>query len=125
MLAMQQTAVSELSLSPSRHLSRRNLIRSQAAQSSEQQGTIRLKGITDLEIKSGLSILKSSVDGYPSGAIALAFKGADDEGVAVGLLDGVFAPLGIKVNTNYDPNDKPCKEGWAGPYCSFVAVKAK
>jgi 3-phytase len=75
----------------------------------KQQGSIGLKGIPKLEIKSGLSILQSSVDGYPSGAIALAFEGEDDEGVAVASLDGVLAPLGIQVNTNYDPNNKPCK----------------
>ncbi|KAF1943970.1 thermostable phytase [Clathrospora elynae] len=147
----------------------------------KQRGSIALSGISKLSIKGGLSFLQSSVNGYPSGAVAFAFKGADDEGAAVGSLEGALASLDIKANTKYSPENKPCKhcesvisdkcsnngftsrkncscfagftgldcakttcendcsghgkcdgpnvckckDGWTGPDCSFVAVKAK
>jgi 3-phytase len=72
------------------------------------KGSFRLSGISDLKIKGGLSILQSSVAGYPSGALALAFEGEDNEGVAIGSLEGVLAALDIKANTKYSPGTKPC-----------------
>jgi 3-phytase len=62
------------------------------------KGTLGLGGISEFEIKGGLSILQSSADGYPSGAVALAFEGEDNEGVAVGSLEGALAASGIKPN---------------------------
>jgi 3-phytase len=74
----------------------------------KQKGTINLSGISELSIEGGLSILQSSADGYPSGAIAFVFEGEDDTGVAVGSLAGVIGPLGITANTGYSPKTKPC-----------------
>jgi 3-phytase len=73
------------------------------------KGSIGLSGISEFEIKGGLSILQSSVAGYPSGAIALAFEGEDNEGLAVGSLEGTLASLGIKPDTKYSPENVPCK----------------
>ncbi|EUC44820.1 hypothetical protein COCMIDRAFT_97291 [Bipolaris oryzae ATCC 44560] len=144
-------------------------------------GSIALSGISKLSIEGGLSILQSAVAGYPSGAIAFAFEGEEDTGVAVGSLSGALASLGIQPNTKYSPASKlcrdcesaisedcsyngfrndavcscfpgftgldcsetvcqndcsgqgdcvgpnvcSCKDSWAGPDCSFLAVKAK
>jgi 3-phytase len=74
----------------------------------KQKGTIHLSGVPNLEIKSGLSILQSSIDGYPSGAIALAFKSEDDTGAVVGSLAGALTSLGIEANTAYTPKIKLC-----------------
>lgn len=74
----------------------------------QQKGTISLKGISKLSIEGGLSILQSSVNGYSFGAVAFAFEGEDDTGVAVGSLAGALTPLGIQANTGYSPKDKPC-----------------
>jgi 3-phytase len=73
------------------------------------KGTLGLGGISEFEIKGGLSILQSSADGYPSGAVVLAFEGEDTEGVAVGSLEGALAASGIKPNTKYSPEKSPCK----------------
>lgn len=73
-------------------------------------GTMDLRGISDLSIEGGLSILQSSTLGYPSGAIAFAFEGEDDTGVAVGSLDGPLAALGIPANTGYSPKNKSCQK---------------
>ncbi|KAF4552495.1 Hypothetical protein D9617_10g074770 [Elsinoe fawcettii] len=73
-----------------------------------QKGTIDLVGIEDLSIQGGLSILQASTTTFPSGAVALAYEGADDTGVAVGSLQDVLSPLGIQENTKYSPKNKPC-----------------
>jgi 3-phytase len=77
---------------------------------TKQKGSIALGGISELSIKGSLAILQSSVAGYPSGAIAFAFEGEDDTGVAVGSLDGALAALSIKPNTQYSPANKACKK---------------
>lgn len=74
----------------------------------QQRGTIGLGGISKLSIEGGLSVLQSSVSGYPAGAIAFAFEGEDDTGVAVGSLSNALAALGISANTRYDPRSKAC-----------------
>jgi 3-phytase len=74
----------------------------------KKKGTINLSGVAELEIKGGVSILQSAVDGFPSGAIAFAFEGKDSTGAIIGSLAGVFAPLGITANTLYSPKTKPC-----------------
>ncbi|KAF1994122.1 thermostable phytase [Amniculicola lignicola CBS 123094] len=74
------------------------------------KGSIALNGVADLSIEGGLSILQSSATGYSSGALALAFEGEDGSGAAIGSLDGVLAPLGIKPNTKFSPRDSPCKQ---------------
>lgn len=68
-----------------------------------------MTGIPDLSIESGLSIYQGSLPGLPTGAIAFAFEGEEDTGVAVGSLDGVLALLEVKVNTKFDPSI-PCKK---------------
>jgi 3-phytase len=75
----------------------------------EQKGTIALSGISGLSIEGGLSIIQSTVTAHPSGAIAFTFEGEDDTGVAFGSLASVFAPLGIDVNTEYSPGERPCR----------------
>ncbi|CAN9272706.1 unnamed protein product [Alternaria alternata] len=77
---------------------------------TKQKGSIALGGISELSIKGSLAILQSSVAGYPSGAIAFAFEGEDNTGVAVGSLDGALAALSIKPNTQYSPANKACKK---------------
>lgn len=74
----------------------------------KQKGTIELTGIADLSIEGGLSIIQSSIDGYPSGAFAFAFENDDDAGVAVGSLASALEPLDIKANTQYSPERKTC-----------------
>jgi 3-phytase len=74
----------------------------------QQKGTVNLRGISELSIKGGLSILQSSTDGYPSGAIAFAFENDDGEGIAAGSLATVLSPLGIKTNTAYSPKSRTC-----------------
>lgn len=76
----------------------------------KQKGSISLGGISKLEIKGGLSVLQSSVSGYPSGAFAFAFEADDDTGVAVGPLGGALAQLGIETNTKYSPATKICEK---------------
>lgn len=72
------------------------------------KGTISLEGISDLSIKGDVSVLQSASASYQSGALAFAFKGEDDTGVAVGPLEGILTSLGIQANTNFDPRTKPC-----------------
>jgi len=74
-----------------------------------QKYDIALTGIPDLSIEGGLSILQSSTDGYPAGAIAFAFEGEEDSGIAIGSLEGVLTSLGIEENTAYNPRDRPCE----------------
>lgn len=74
----------------------------------KQKGTINLSGISDLSIEGGIAVLQSFVPGYSSGAVAFAFEGEDDTGVAVGSLDNALAALGIPANTNYNPKNKAC-----------------
>jgi len=74
----------------------------------QKKGTINLSGISELSIEGGLSVLQSSVSGYPAGAVALAFEGEDDTGVAVGSLSGALTALGIQANTAYSPKNKAC-----------------
>jgi 3-phytase len=74
------------------------------------KGSIALTGIADLSIEGGLSVYQGSTSGYSSGAIAIAFEGEDDTGVASGSLESVFSPLGIKANTKFNPKDSPCKK---------------
>jgi 3-phytase len=78
--------------------------------SMKQKGTISLSGISDLSIEGGLSILQSSSARYPLGALAFAFEGGDDTGVAAGSLVNVLAPLGIQANTAYSPKTTSCKK---------------
>lgn len=73
------------------------------------KGSISLSGISGLSIEGGLSIVQSALDGYSSGAIAFAFEGEEDTGVAIGSLDGALASLGIEVNKDYNPRKKPCE----------------
>lgn len=98
-------------------------------QKFQQKGSIALSGIFELSIEGGLSILQSSTDAYPSGAIAFAFEGEDDTGIAIGSLKGALKPLGIKENTKFNPKDKPCKdcENTISEKCSkngFIAGKS-
>ncbi|RMZ68263.1 phytase [Pyrenophora seminiperda CCB06] len=75
----------------------------------KQKGSMALSGIPKLSVKGGLSVLQSSVQGYPSGVFAFGFEGEDDDGIAVGSLDGALTPLGIDTNTKYRPDSKPCE----------------
>jgi 3-phytase len=76
----------------------------------KQKGTVSLSGVAELSIKGGLSILQSSAKGYQSGAFAFAFEGSDDTGVVAGSLADILTPLGISVNTEYNPRTKPCTQ---------------
>jgi len=72
-------------------------------------GSISLRGISEFSIEGGLSVLQSSVAGYQFGALALAFEGEDDTGIAIGSLGGALIALGIEPNTKYSPSTKPCE----------------
>ncbi|KAH7071106.1 hypothetical protein BKA63DRAFT_419522 [Paraphoma chrysanthemicola] len=74
----------------------------------QQKGSISLNGISDLSIEGGLSILQAAAPGYPLGAVAFAFEGGDDTGVAAGSLSGALAAIGVSANTAYDPSKKSC-----------------
>ena len=74
----------------------------------KQKGTIHLGGIPDLSIEGGMAVLQSSVNGYPSGAVAFAFEGEDGTGVAVGSLNAALAALGIPADIEYNPKNKAC-----------------
>ena len=71
-------------------------------------GSISLKGISDLSIGGDVSVLQSASANYPSGAIAFAFEGEDDTGIAIGSLNDALSLLGIQANIDYDPHTKPC-----------------
>ncbi|KAF2113610.1 hypothetical protein BDV96DRAFT_601098 [Lophiotrema nucula] len=60
----------------------------------------------DLKQK-GTIALSDQHSRFPSGAIALAFEGANSSGVATGSLEDVLSPLGIESNLKYSP------EGWS------------
>ncbi|KAL1601870.1 hypothetical protein SLS59_005035 [Nothophoma quercina] len=72
------------------------------------KGAISLEGISDLSIGGDISVLQSATAAYPSGAIAFAFEGEDDTGIATGSLDNALKLLGIQTNTNFDPRTNTC-----------------
>lgn len=72
------------------------------------KGSVILEGISDLSIGGDVSVLQSTSANYPSGAIAFAFEGEDDAGIAIGSLEGTLSSLGVQANTKYDPRSKPC-----------------
>ncbi|KAF1847876.1 thermostable phytase [Cucurbitaria berberidis CBS 394.84] len=78
-------------------------------QNLKSKGSIVLSGVPELEVKGGLSMLQNPVEGYPSGVISVAFEGKDQNGVAIGSLEGVLKSLDVKANTKYNPKDKLCK----------------
>ena len=71
-------------------------------------GSIDFEGISDLSVGGDISVLQSASAIYPSGAIAFAFEGEDDTGIAIGSLDNALDLLGIQTNTGYDPHTKLC-----------------
>jgi 3-phytase len=75
---------------------------------NSQKGTVSLSGISEWSIQGGLSILQSSITGYPSGAFAFAFEGSEDTGIVVGSLADILGPLGISKNTEFSLKTKPC-----------------
>lgn len=75
----------------------------------QQKATINLSGISSISIEGGITFLQSQAPGYRLGALAFAFEGSDDTGVAVGSLDGVLQSIGIKPNTDFNPKEKSCK----------------
>lgn len=76
--------------------------------SFQQIGSITLEGIADLSIGGDISVLQSSSRDFQNGAIAFAFEGEDDTGVAIGTLGNALSALGIQANIAYDPHTKPC-----------------
>ncbi|KAF1363697.1 thermostable phytase [Lizonia empirigonia] len=77
--------------------------------SFSSKGSINLEGISDLSIGGDVSVLQSASTNYPSGAIAFAFEGKDDTGIAMGSLGDSLKSLGIQdTNTIFDPHTKPC-----------------
>lgn len=76
--------------------------------SFSSKGSISLEGISDLSIGGDVSVLQSTSTNYPSGAIAFAFEGEDDTGIALGSLGDSLKSLGIQTNTIFDPHTKPC-----------------
>jgi len=86
--------------------------------SFQQKGSASLEGVSDLSIGGDVSILQSTSATYPSGAIAFAFEGEDDTGIAIGSLTNVLSSIGIQANTGYDPHTKPCG------YCASVISDA-
>ncbi|KAH8732072.1 hypothetical protein GQ44DRAFT_755410 [Phaeosphaeriaceae sp. PMI808] len=93
----------------------------------QQTGTLDLTGISGLSIEGGLSVIQSSFGGYPSGAIAFAFEGGDETGVAFGSLDQALGPLGIKRNTGYNPKNTVCSrcETAISKTCSYNGFAAQ
>ncbi|KAF3036006.1 hypothetical protein E8E11_004406 [Didymella keratinophila] len=76
--------------------------------SFEQTGSITLEGIADLSIGGDISVLQSSSEEFPTGAIAFAFEGEENMGVAIGPVGNALGALGIQANTAYDPHTKSC-----------------
>ncbi|KAF3034514.1 hypothetical protein E8E12_005713 [Didymella heteroderae] len=74
----------------------------------KQMGSVRLEGIADLSIGGDVSVLQSNSENYPTGAIAFAFEGEDDTGIAVGALSDALSALGIQSNIAYNPHTKSC-----------------
>lgn len=74
----------------------------------QQTGSITLEGITDLSIGGDVSVLQASSGTYPTGAVAFAFEGEDDTGIAIGALGNALSTLGVLPNTAYDPHTIPC-----------------
>lgn len=72
------------------------------------KSSVQLEGIEELSIGGDVSILQSETASYPSGALALAFEGKDDSGIAVGSLESALKAVGIEVNASYNPRTKPC-----------------
>lgn len=72
------------------------------------KGAISLEGIPDLSIGGDISVLQSATATYPSGAIAFAFEGEDDTGVATGSLNSALTSLEIQPNINFDPHNTAC-----------------
>ncbi|OSS46739.1 hypothetical protein B5807_08826 [Epicoccum nigrum] len=72
------------------------------------KSSVQLEGIEDLSIGGDVSILQSETASYPSGALAFAFEGKDDTGIAIGSLEGALSALGNEVNASYNPRTKPC-----------------
>ena len=72
------------------------------------KSSVQLEGIEELSIGGDVSILQSETASYPSGALALAFEGEDDSGIAVGSLESALKAVGIEVNASYNPRTKPC-----------------
>lgn len=70
--------------------------------------SVQLEGIEDLSIGGDVSILQSETASYPSGALAFAFEGKDDTGIATGSLESALSALGIESNISYNPRTKPC-----------------
>lgn len=83
-----------------------------------QKGSASLKGISELSIGGDIAVLQSASANYPSGAIAFAFEGENDTGIAAGSLEGVLNSLGVQENTRYDPRTKPCG------YCASSVTSA-
>jgi 3-phytase len=74
------------------------------------KGAITLSGISDLSIGGDVSVIQSQLSTSYSGAIAFAFEGENDKGLAVGSLDRALTALNIQANTQFDPRGKPCKD---------------
>jgi 3-phytase len=72
------------------------------------KSSVLLEGIKELSIGGDVSILQSETASYPSGALAFAFEGKDDSGIAVGSLESALRALDIEVNASYNPRTKPC-----------------
>lgn len=76
--------------------------------SFKQKGSASLEGIADLSIGGDVTVLQSASANYPTGAIAFAFEGEDDTGIALGSLGDALSLLGVQPNTTYDPHTAPC-----------------
>jgi 3-phytase len=72
------------------------------------KSSVQLEGIEELSIGGDVSILQSGSASYPSGALAFAFEGKNDTGIAIGSLESALSALGIEVNALYNPRTKPC-----------------
>lgn len=80
-------------------------------------GNIKLTGDEDIEVQ-GLSVLQAKTKKYPAGVLAFAVESDASTGFGIAALNGAFAALSLKVNSDYDPAKSRPKNDDKSPICN-------